>query len=47
MNYADYSKLNLSFETGFPPHDFFEKAWVSEPLTNILVETNIPFQCGV
>lgn len=43
MNYSDYSKINLSFSGGFPAHDFFEKAWAAEPLTNVLTETNIPF----
>lgn len=43
MNYSDYSKVNLSFSSGIPDHDFFEKAWVSEPLTNNLTETNVPF----
>lgn len=33
----------LSFDGGFPPKDFFGKAWASEPLTNTLQETDIPF----
>lgn len=41
MNDLDCSKL--SFIKGIPPHDFFEKAWASEPLTSVLQETNIPF----
>jgi ribosomal protein S18 acetylase RimI-like enzyme len=27
---------------GIPPHDFFEKAWESEPLTKMLKDVNIP-----
>ena len=38
---SDYS--NITIKGGFPSHDFFEKAWASEPLTNVLTETNIPF----
>lgn len=37
------SQVNLSFARGIPSHEFFEKAWASEPLTNILTQTNIPF----
>lgn len=37
------SNINLSFARGIPSHDFFEKAWASEPLTSVLKETNIPF----
>ncbi len=33
----------VSFHKGLPPHEFFPKAWASEPLTNVLKETNIPF----
>lgn len=38
-----YSQIKLTFEQGIASHDFFEKAWASEPLTNVLRETNIPF----
>lgn len=37
------SHISLSFVRGIPSHEFFEKAWASEPLTNVLKETNIPF----
>jgi ribosomal protein S18 acetylase RimI-like enzyme len=43
MNCTSYSQINLTFEQGIPSHEFFEKAWSSEPLTKILRETNIPF----
>ncbi len=43
MNCSDYSRVNLSFSAGIPSPDFFEKAWASEQLTNVLTETNIPF----
>jgi GNAT superfamily N-acetyltransferase len=33
----------IIFQTGLPPHEFFPKAWASEPLTGVLKETNIPF----
>lgn len=33
----------ISFQVGLPPHEFFPKAWASEPLTDVLKETNIPF----
>lgn len=33
----------LNVVNGIPDHDFFGKAWASEPLTGILKETNIPF----
>jgi hypothetical protein len=38
-----YSKISFILEKGIPPHEFFNKAWASEPLTNILAEINIPF----
>lgn len=34
---------SVSFQIGLPPHEFFPKAWASEPLTGVLQETNIPF----
>lgn len=40
---SDCSKISLSFSRGLPSHDFFEKAWASEPLTNVLTKTNIPY----
>lgn len=43
MNCSDYSKTSLNFANGIPAHAFFEKAWASEPLTDVLKETNIPF----
>lgn len=43
MNYSDYAKVSLSFVGGIPSHDFFGKAWASEPLTNVLTDTNIGF----
>lgn len=32
-----------SFQIGLPPGEFFPKAWASEPLTEVLEGTNIPF----
>lgn len=34
---------SISFQKGLPPPEFFPKAWASEPLTDVLKETNIPF----
>lgn len=33
----------ITFQTGLPPHEFFPKAWASEPLTGVLQGTNISF----
>jgi GNAT superfamily N-acetyltransferase len=43
MNFSDHSKISLNFSNGIPSYDFLGKAWASEPLTNVLTETNIPF----
>lgn len=43
MHTTNNLNLNITFEFGLPSHDFFEKAWADEPLTNVLKETNVPF----
>lgn len=40
---TSHSLVTLALETGIPPHDFFESAWASEPLTGTLTNTNISF----
>lgn len=35
--------INFSFNKGLPPHEFFPKAWASEPLTNVLAGTDVCF----
>jgi pimeloyl-ACP methyl ester carboxylesterase/GNAT superfamily N-acetyltransferase len=37
------NNLAIQFQIGVPSHDFFSKAWASEPLTGILKETNISY----
>ncbi len=43
MKSRSHSIMKLTLERGLPSHDFLEKAWASEPLTNVLTGTDIAF----
>ncbi len=37
------TNIELNYVTGLPPIEFYKEAWVDEPVTNALPETNISF----
>lgn len=38
-----HAKIKLTLQGGLPSNEFLAKAWASEPLTNVLVNTDIGF----